>query len=96
MSVHVASLLMDMCTGLKELGVHPNLVVFNSLIKGFLDITDTDGVDEVSSRISTPKIEFNISALYKPLNFPTFGIIICFTGIDFDGKIWGQARCCYI
>lgn len=31
---------------MKDLGVHPNLVVFNSLIKGFLDITDTDGVDQ--------------------------------------------------
>ncbi|KAK9268524.1 hypothetical protein L1049_000277 [Liquidambar formosana] len=36
---------------MKELGVHPNLVVFNSLIKGFLDITDTDGVDEVSFNV---------------------------------------------
>ncbi|XWS72032.1 hypothetical protein CRYUN_Cryun02cG0005800 [Craigia yunnanensis] len=33
---------------MKELGVQPNLVVFNSLIKGFLDVTDTDGVDEVA------------------------------------------------
>ncbi|CAH2072225.1 unnamed protein product [Thlaspi arvense] len=32
---------------MKELGVHPNLFVFNSLIKGFLDINDMDGVDEV-------------------------------------------------
>lgn len=36
---------------MKELGVHPNPVVFNSLIKGYLDITDTDGVDEASSVI---------------------------------------------
>lgn len=34
---------------MKELGVHPNPVVFNSLIKGYLDIKDTNGVDEVSS-----------------------------------------------
>ncbi|KAE9613959.1 putative tetratricopeptide-like helical domain-containing protein [Lupinus albus] len=31
---------------MKELGVHRNPVVFNSLIKGYLDTTDTDGVDE--------------------------------------------------
>lgn len=36
---------------MKELGVHPNLVVFNSLISGFLDTTDTDGVNEISSHI---------------------------------------------
>jgi pentatricopeptide repeat domain-containing protein 1 len=34
---------------MKELGVNPNPVVFNSLIKGYLDIEDTNGVDEVSS-----------------------------------------------
>ncbi|KAK6912708.1 Pentatricopeptide repeat [Dillenia turbinata] len=32
---------------MKDLGVHPNLVIFNSLIKGFLDIMDRDGVGEV-------------------------------------------------
>lgn len=32
---------------MKELGVHPNLIVFNSLIKGFLAINDMDGVGEV-------------------------------------------------
>lgn len=37
---------------MKELGVHPNLVVFNSLIKGFLNTTDTDGVNEVSSQVT--------------------------------------------
>ncbi|XWS26310.1 hypothetical protein CRYUN_Cryun26dG0021100 [Craigia yunnanensis] len=31
---------------MKELRVHPNLVMFNSLIKGFVDIMDKDGVDE--------------------------------------------------
>ncbi|XP_058732293.1 pentatricopeptide repeat-containing protein At5g21222-like [Vicia villosa] len=31
---------------MKELGVHPNPVVFNPLIKGYLDITDTNGVYE--------------------------------------------------
>jgi pentatricopeptide repeat domain-containing protein 1 len=34
---------------MKELGVLPNLFVFNSLIKGFLDTMDTEGVDEVIS-----------------------------------------------
>ncbi|KAI3454065.1 hypothetical protein Pfo_010728 [Paulownia fortunei] len=33
---------------MKGLGVRPNLVVFNSLIKGFLDLSDRDGVDEVT------------------------------------------------
>lgn len=37
---------------MKGLGTRPNLVVFNSLIKGFLDITDREGVDEVSFHIS--------------------------------------------
>lgn len=32
---------------MKELGVHPNLFVFNSLIKGYLEINDMDGVGEV-------------------------------------------------
>lgn len=33
---------------MKELGVCPNLPVFNALIKGFLDVVDTNRIDEVS------------------------------------------------
>lgn len=33
---------------MKDLGLHPNLVIFNSLIKGFVNTMDRDGVDEVS------------------------------------------------
>nr|UPT49271.1 pentatricopeptide repeat protein AaPPR114 [Agave angustifolia] len=33
---------------MKDLGVRPNVIVFNTLIKGFLDIEDMGGVDEVS------------------------------------------------
>ncbi|PKI66028.1 hypothetical protein CRG98_013613 [Punica granatum] len=34
--------------GMKGLGVRPSLVIMNSLIKGFVEIMDRDGVDEVS------------------------------------------------
>ncbi|PPS02273.1 hypothetical protein GOBAR_AA18370 [Gossypium barbadense] len=36
---------------MKELGVRPNLVMFNGLIKGFVDIMDRDGVDEASPNV---------------------------------------------
>lgn len=32
----------------KDLGLRPNVVVFNSLVKGFVDTMDKDGVDQVS------------------------------------------------
>lgn len=38
---------------MKDLGVLPNDVVFNSLIKGFIDASDSDGVDEVCIYICT-------------------------------------------
>ena len=37
---------------MEELGVHPNLVIFNSLIKGYLDIIDANGAAEVGSDVS--------------------------------------------
>lgn len=33
---------------MKDLGVRPNVIVFNTLIKGFLDVEDMGGVNEVS------------------------------------------------
>lgn len=33
---------------IKDLGLHPNIVVFNSLVKGFVDTMDRDGVDQAS------------------------------------------------
>ena len=33
---------------IKDLGLRPNVVVFNSLVKGFVDTMDRDGVDQVS------------------------------------------------
>ncbi|KAK8707052.1 hypothetical protein V6N13_058119 [Hibiscus sabdariffa] len=38
---------------MKELGVKPNLLVFNSLIKGFLDATDIGGVGEASFSLNS-------------------------------------------
>ncbi|KAK3041686.1 hypothetical protein RJ639_001496 [Escallonia herrerae] len=32
---------------MRDMRLQPNLIVYNSLIKGFLDIMDTDGVDEI-------------------------------------------------
>lgn len=46
---------------MKELGVHPNLVVFNSLIKGFLEITDADGINEASSNSDTLLLVHSLS-----------------------------------
>lgn len=34
---------------MKDLGMQPNLIVLNSLVNGFVDMMDRDGVDEVSS-----------------------------------------------
>lgn len=34
--------------GMKDLGIKPNLICFNSLIKEFVNISDEDGTDEVS------------------------------------------------
>ncbi|KAM1313003.1 hypothetical protein TB1_016181 [Malus domestica] len=32
---------------IKDLGLCPNIVLFNSLVKGFVDTMDRDGVDQV-------------------------------------------------
>ncbi|KAG7609963.1 Protein kinase-like domain superfamily [Arabidopsis suecica] len=48
---------------MKELGVHPNLFVFNSLIKGFLNINDMDGVGEVRF------IVYKLSIIFHSLSF---------------------------
>lgn len=37
---------------MKDRGVHPNVIVFNTLIKGFLDAEDMGGVDEVSQSLT--------------------------------------------
>ncbi|XP_048133111.1 pentatricopeptide repeat-containing protein At5g25630 isoform X3 [Rhodamnia argentea] len=34
---------------MKDLGMHPNLILFNSLVRGFVEIMDRDGVDEMES-----------------------------------------------
>ncbi|KAH9604962.1 hypothetical protein KSS87_001779 [Heliosperma pusillum] len=48
---------------MRDLGLRPNLVVFNSLVKGFLDVTDMDGVDKVS-------IDCNTLLLFYYCNLP--------------------------
>lgn len=38
-------------TEMKVVGIRPNIVVFNTLVKGFLEVQDIVGVDEVSNSI---------------------------------------------
>lgn len=50
---------------MKAVGIRPNIVVFNTLIKGFLDNQDMAGADEVSKSIYFHNLSFVTDSLSK-------------------------------
>ncbi|KAF6142385.1 hypothetical protein GIB67_033812 [Kingdonia uniflora] len=53
---------------MNDLGMQPNLVVFNFLIKGFVDITDTDGVDEVLGLMQEQRVKPDVFTFSTIMN----------------------------
>lgn len=50
---------------MKEMRVEANLVVFNSLIKGFVEVMDRDGIDEVTLTLYLMSISWELELVIK-------------------------------
>ncbi|KAF8099336.1 hypothetical protein N665_0245s0015 [Sinapis alba] len=53
---------------MKEMGVEANLVVFNSLIKGFVEVMDRDGIDEVLTLMKECKVKADVITYSTVMN----------------------------
>ncbi|XP_010519906.1 PREDICTED: pentatricopeptide repeat-containing protein At5g25630 [Tarenaya hassleriana] len=53
---------------MKDLGVYPNLVVLNSLIKGFTEVMDRDGIYEVLSLMKECKVKPDVITYSTVMN----------------------------
>ncbi|KAG2278500.1 hypothetical protein Bca4012_041174 [Brassica carinata] len=53
---------------MKEMGVEANLVVFNSLIKGFVEVMDRDGIDEILTLMKECKVKADVITYSTVMN----------------------------